>query len=169
MAYIVVVNPAIPLRRRNPQGGFDNRNNPCSGHRNAVMALYARRRSPSRRTWGERLYRVHRLSRYGVGWEKALGALFISGLVFVLITVLRIRSWIARDTRQPERSFAEESAFFIMFIGLNETGLIRLGMVNAPVKIGDLSGSVPAGGARNPLISILMIRRIREPFSSACW
>ncbi|PWB73510.1 guanine permease [candidate division GN15 bacterium] len=163
MAYIIVVNPAILAAGGIPKEASTTATILAAVIGTLVMALYARRPFAIAPYMGENAFIAFTVCLgMGFGWEKALGALFISGVIFMLITVLRIRSWIA--TAIPDglkRSFAGGIGFFIMFIGLNETGLIRLGIAGAPVKIGDLSGGSPLLAVfAIVLISILMIRRI---------
>jgi AGZA family xanthine/uracil permease-like MFS transporter len=163
MAYIVVVNPAILAAGGIPKDAGTTATILAAVIGTLVMALYARRPFAVAPYMGENAFIAFTVCLgMGFGWEKALGALFISGLVFILITILRIRSWIA--TAIPDslkRSFAGGIGFFIMFIGLNETGLIRLGIAEAPVKIGALSASGPLLAALAvALISILMIRKV---------
>ncbi len=163
MAYIVVVNPAILAAGGIPKEASTTATILAAVIGTLVMALYARRPFAVAPYMGENAFIAFTVCvGMGFGWEKALGALFISGVIFIIITVLRIRSWIA--TAIPDslkRSFAGGIGFFIMFIGLNDTGLIRLGIAGAPVKIGDLSCGGPLLAALAiVLISILMIRRI---------
>jgi len=163
MAYIVVVNPAILAAGGIPKEASTTATILAAVIGTLMMALYARRPFAVAPYMGENAFIAFTVCLgMGFSWEKALGALFISGLIFMVITVLRIRSWIA--TAIPDslkRSFAGGIGFFIMFIGLNETGLIRLGVAEAPVKIGDLSSSGPLLAVLAiALISILMIRRI---------
>jgi len=163
MAYIVIVNPAILSAGGIPKEASTTATILAAVIGTLVMALYARRPFAVAPYMGENAFIAFTVCLgMGFSWEKALGALFISGLVFMFITVLRIRSWIA--TAIPDslkRSFAGGIGFFIMFIGLNETGLIRLGVAEAPVKIGYLSSSGPLLAVLAiALIAILMIRRV---------
>ena len=163
MAYIVVVNPAILAAAGIPKDACTTATILAAVIGTLMMALYAKRPFAVAPYMGENAFIAFTVCLgMGFGWEKALGALFISGFIFMIITVLRIRSWIA--TAIPDclkRSFAGGIGFFIMFIGLNETGLIRLGIAEAPVKIGALSASGPLLAALAvALISILMIRKV---------
>lgn len=163
MAYIVIVNPAILAA-----GGIPKEANFTATILAAVigtllMAFYARRPFAIAPYMGENAFIAYTVCLgMGYSWQQAFGALFIGGAIFVVITALKIRGWVT--TAIPnclKRSFAAGIGFFIMFIGLNETGLVRLGVPGAPVKIGVLSTTGPLLAIFCiVLISILMIRRV---------
>ena len=80
----------------------------------------------------------------------------------MIITALKIRSWIAEAIPMSlKRSFAVGIGFFIMFIGFNESGMIRLGIAGAPVKIGEFGSAGPLLAVFCILlICIMMIKKI---------
>jgi adenine/guanine/hypoxanthine permease len=58
-------------------------------------------------------------------WQTALGAVFISGLVFFLLTVTRVREWIIEGVPQVLRlSIGVGIGLFIAFIGLKDGGIV---------------------------------------------
>jgi len=76
-----------------------------------------------------------------IPWQTALGIVFISGILYVLIALTPIRKWII-DTipLDIKRATSAGIGAFIAFIGLKEMGVI----VSDPatlVKLGDLSNS----------------------------
>ncbi len=74
----------------------------------------------------------------GYSWQTALGAVFISGVLFVILTALKIRSWLADAIPESLKiGFAVGIGLFLSFIGLTETGIVRLGIEGAPVHVGD--------------------------------
>ncbi len=145
MAYIVIVNPAILENAGIPREASITATIIAAIVGTLLMAFYARRPFAIAPYMGENAFIAFTVCLgMGYPWEKALGAVFIGGVVFVIITALKIRSWIARAIPVClKRSFAVGIGFFIMFIGFNETGLIRLGIEGAPVKIGLLSSTGP--------------------------
>ncbi|MFH0778379.1 MAG: NCS2 family permease, partial [Candidatus Eisenbacteria bacterium] len=163
MAYIVIVNPAILAK-----GGFPHEASIVATIVSAaigtfLMAVYARRPFATAPYMGENAFIAFTLClSMGYPWQTALGAVFIGGVIFVIITALKIRSWIA--TAIPDslkRSFAVGIGFFIMFVGLNETGIVRLGVAGAPLRIGDLSSAGPLLAILCvAVICVLMIRRV---------
>ena len=61
----------------------------------------------------------------GVHWKLALGVVLASGLLFLLLTVLRVREAIITAVPQPlKRAAAAGIGLFIAFIGLKNAGLI---------------------------------------------
>ncbi len=163
MAYIVIVNPAILANAGIPRQASVTATIVAAVIGTLLMALYARRPFAIAPYMGENAFIAYTVCLgMGYDWQKALGAVFMGGVIFVIITALRIRGWMARAIPDSlKRSFAVGIGFFIMFIGLNDTGIIRLGVAGAPVKIGDLSAAGPLLAILCiVLISILMIRKI---------
>jgi AGZA family xanthine/uracil permease-like MFS transporter len=163
MAYIVIVNPAILANGGIPREASVTATIIAAMVGTLMMALYARRPFAIAPYMGENAFVAYTICLgMGFEWQKALGAVFIGGVIFVTITALRIRSWITRAIPDSlKHSFAAGIGFFIMFIGLNDTGIIRLGVPGAPVKIGDLSATGPLLAILCIiLISILMIKKV---------
>jgi len=128
-----------------------------------IMALYARRPFAVAPYMAENAFLAYTVCiAMGVPWQTALGAVFLGGVLFVVTTALRIRSWVARAMPNTlKHSFAVGIGFFMMFIGLNETGLVRLGVEGSPVKIGDLASTGPLLAVFCiVLICVLMIRKV---------
>ncbi|MBM3284853.1 MAG: NCS2 family permease, partial [Candidatus Aminicenantes bacterium] len=121
------------------------------------------------------------LAAMGVGWQLRLGSVFVSGLVFAVITLLRVRSWLANSiSASLKHSFAVGIGLFLSFIGLYETGIVTsavegmapqalikgssslLSAPDVPVKIGDLrSPAVILAVAGFLLISFFLYHRVR--------
>jgi AGZA family xanthine/uracil permease-like MFS transporter len=163
MAYIVIVNPAILSK-----GGFPHEASVTATIIAAfigtiLMALYARRPFAVAPYMGENAFLAFTVClAMGYSWQSALGAVFWGGVIFVIITLLKIRSWIARAIPDSLKiSFAAGIGLFIMFIGLNVSGIVRLGVPDAPVKIGQLSSGGPFLGVFCViLIALLIIRKV---------
>ncbi len=163
MAYIVIVNPAILSAGGIPREASTTATILIAAFGTLLMALYARRPFAIAPYMGENAFIAYTICLgMGFAWQTALGALFLSGLVFIVITIFGIRSWIANAIPENlKRAFAAGIGFFIMFIGLTETGLVRLGVPGAPVKIGDLSSAGPLLALFAVLlIAVLIIRKI---------
>ena len=163
MAYIIIVNPAILANAGIPRDACITATIIAAIIGTFIMAVYAKRPFAIAPYMGENAFIAFTVCLgMGYSWEKAIGAVFIGGLIFVIITALKIRSWLANAIPLClKRSFAVGIGFFIMFIGLNETGLIRLGIQAAPVKIGSLSSGGPILAiCCILLICILMIKKV---------
>ena len=77
----------------------------------------------------------------GIAWQSALGAIFISGVVFLLLTVIGVREAIINAVPESlKSSIAAGIGLFIAFIGLNQAGIIvksaggivELGKITSP-------------------------------------
>ena len=75
----------------------------------------------------------------GVSWEVALGAVFCSGVLFVLISVFPIREWIINSIPKSQKlAIAAGIGLFLVFLGLQNVGIV----VDHPVTLvglGDLA------------------------------
>src|SRR3954463_15334846 len=87
-----------------------------------------------------------------IGWQLRLGAVFVSGIAFLLITLLRVRAWLANAiSPSMKHSFAVGIGLFLAFIGLYQSGVVTgfaegmptpptptLPRPDVPVKLGNL-------------------------------
>jgi adenine/guanine/hypoxanthine permease len=74
---------------------------------------------------GENAFIAFGLTAMGIGWQLRLGAVFVSGLAFLLITLLGVRVWLANSiSPSMKHSFAVGIGLFLAFIGLYETGMV---------------------------------------------
>ncbi len=163
MAYIIVVNPKILEAAGIPFGPALVATIISAFFGTMAMGLYARRPFAIAPYMGENAFIAFTVVKVlGYSWQTALGAIFIGGLFFTLITLLKIRTWLARSIPLSLKiAFAAGIGFFLIFIGLNETGLVTLGVPGAPVKVGDLhSVTVLLAVLGILMTSVLMIRRV---------
>ncbi|AFM41038.1 permease [Desulfosporosinus acidiphilus SJ4] len=87
-------------------------------------------------------------------WQTALGAVFISGFIFFLLTVTRVREWIMEGVPTVLRlSIGVGIGLFIAFIGLQDGGLVvankdtlvQLGNMKSPSVIVTVFGLIVTG------------------------
>ncbi|MFD1361925.1 NCS2 family permease [Lentibacillus salinarum] len=79
----------------------------------------------------------------GLSWQTALGAVFISGLVFLILTVTGVRQKIVDGVPTPLKSaIAVGIGLFIAFIGFQNAGLVVSNESNV-VALGDLTQAGP--------------------------
>jgi len=181
MAYIIVVNPAILGFAGIPQGPSTVATILAAAFGSLVMGFYANRPIAVAPYMGENAFIAFGLAVIGIGWQQRLGTVFISGLVFALITLLRVRSWLANSISVSlKHSFAVGIGLFLSFIGLYETGIVTssvagmapqalirsgsslLSAPDVPVKIGNLrSPEVLLALFGFLLISFFLYRRVR--------
>ena len=96
------------------------------------------------------------------GWQAALGAVFISGVVFLILSVTGLVSHF--DAAVPaslKNAVAAGIGLFIAFIGLQNAGII-VGYEATQVTLGDLTAPGPMLSLIGLLIiAILMARKVR--------
>jgi AGZA family xanthine/uracil permease-like MFS transporter len=164
MSYIVVVNPAILANAGIPVGPSFVATVLAAIFGCVLMGLYANRPFAIAPYMGENAFIAFTVCQVlGYRWQTALAATFIAGLLFVLMTVFRLRQWIVDAVPQSLRySFAVGIGLFLTFIGLNQAGIVTLGVAGAPVRSGHLTTTpVLVAIAGFLVISVLIIRRVR--------
>jgi AGZA family xanthine/uracil permease-like MFS transporter len=163
MAYIVVVNPAILQFAGLPVGPSTVATILVAAVGSILMGLYANRPLAVAPYMGENAFLAFGLTALGIGWELRLGAVFVAGLVFVVLTVVRLRSWLANALSPSlKHSFAVGIGLFLAFIGLYESGIVAGATGGVPVRIGNLRDTkvlLAVGGF--VLTTALMCRRVR--------
>lgn len=164
MAYIIVVNPAIMENAGIPRGASLTATILAAVIGTLIMALWARRPFAIAPFMGENAFIAFVVVKVmGYSWQVALGAVFIAGVIFTLLTLFRIRGWLAESIPMSLKvGFAVGIGLFLTFIGLNETGLVALGVPGAPVKLGNLGQpSCQLAMAGFVLLIALVARRVR--------
>ena len=163
MSYIVVVNPAILSAAGIPEGPSFVATVLVAATGCYFMAFYANRPFAIAPYMGENAFIAFTVCKVlGFRWQTALAAIFVAGVLFVVMTVLHLRQWVVEGVPTSLRySFAVGIGLFLTFIGLNETGMVRLGVPGAPVQAGNLT-SHPALVAMFGfvLIALLVIRKV---------
>jgi AGZA family xanthine/uracil permease-like MFS transporter len=141
MAYIIIVNPAILEAAGIPRGPSMVATILSAAFGTLIMGIYANRPFAIAPYMGENAFVAFTVVKVlGYSWQTALGAIFIGGVLFTVLTVFRLRSWLANSIPQGLKfSFAAGIGLFLTFIGLNETGLVTLGSPGAPVRIGQVT------------------------------
>ncbi len=162
MSYIVVVNPAILATAGISEGPSFVATVLVAVAGCYLMAFYANRPFAIAPYMGENAFIAFTVCKMlGFAWQTALAAIFIAGLLFILMTVFRLRQWVVDGVPTCLRySFAVGIGLFLTFIGLSQTGLVVLGVPGAPVQAGHLT-SPPALVAMFGfvLLAILTIRK----------
>ncbi|MHB8843614.1 MAG: NCS2 family permease [Nitrospirota bacterium] len=163
MAYIIIVNPKILEAAGMPFGASLAATILTAAFGTLLMGLYAKRPFAIAPYMGENAFVAFTVVKVmGFSWQAALGAIFVSGAIFAVLTVLNIRTWLVNSI--PERlkiGFSVGIGLFLTFIGLNETGIVRLGVPGAPVHVGNLTEpTVLLAIAGFIITGLLMIRRV---------
>lgn len=163
MAYIIVVNPAILEAAGIPRGPSLTATVLSAVFGTLVMGLYARRPFAIAPYMGENAFIAYTVVKVlGYPWQTALGAIFIAGVLFTILTLLRVRSWLAEAIPSALKySFAVGIGLFLTFIGLNETGIVGCGVPGAPVCLGKVNTPAALLAVLGfMIIAWLMVKRV---------
>jgi AGZA family xanthine/uracil permease-like MFS transporter len=163
MAYIIIVNPKILEAAGMPFGASMVATILSATFGTLLMGIYANRPFAIAPYMGENAFIAFTVVKVmGYSWQTALGAIFISGILFTLLTAFKIRSWLADAIPESLKiGFAVGIGLFLTFIGLNDTGIVKLGVSGAPVQVGDFhQTSVLLAIAGFLLVGYLMSKRI---------
>jgi AGZA family xanthine/uracil permease-like MFS transporter len=97
----------------------------------------------------------------GYPWEIALGAVFLAGVLFFLMSITRLRSWMIKSIPLNLRiAMGSGVGLFIGFIGLKNGGIIVSNDVTF-LKLGDFSNIETLLAALGfLLISVLAVRKV---------
>lgn len=141
MAYIIVVNPAILAVAGIPKEAQVTATILAAVIGCLVMAFWAKRPFAIAPYMSENAFVAFVVVKgMGYSWQIALGAVFWAGLAFLLLTLFKVRSWLAASIPLSlKASFAVGIGLFLTFIGLNEVGLVVLGVPGAPVRLGNIA------------------------------
>jgi adenine/guanine/hypoxanthine permease len=136
MAYIIVVNPAILAH-----AGID----PDAGTIATILAavfgtllmgVYANRPIAVAPYMGENAFIAFGITAYAATWQQGLGVVFVSGALFLLLTLTGMRVWLANAIPVSLRhSFAVGIGLFLLLIGCAQAGLVTINIPEAPLKI----------------------------------
>jgi len=126
MAYIVFVNPSILHEAGMPFKAVVAATCFCAAFGSIAMGAFARYPIALAPGMGLNAYFTYTVVKgMGVPWETALGAVFLSGVAFLVLTLLGIRQLIFEAI--PQELYAAVAAgigVFIAIIGLRNSGLI---------------------------------------------
>ena len=144
MAYIVLVNPAILSQTGMPIAAVTAATCLSAGFASILMGLTANYPLALAPGMGLNAYFTFSVVKgMGLPWETALGCVFISGLVFLLLTFVGVRQLIVGAIPKPlYAAVAGGIGLFIAFIGLKDAGIV-VGNSATTVGLGDLHATGP--------------------------
>ena len=164
MAYIIVVNPAILEAAGIPFGPSMVATIVSAAFGTLIMGFYAKRPFAIAPYMGENAFVAYTVvGVLGYTWQTALGAVFVGGILFTILTLTGARAAMSRAIPlNLKASFAAGIGLFITFIGLNNAGIVVIGVPGAPVHVGDFtSRGVLLAVFGTLLISLFLIRRVK--------
>jgi AGZA family xanthine/uracil permease-like MFS transporter len=163
MAYIVVVNPAILGEAGMPVAAVAAATCLAAGFGSILMGLVANYPLALAPGMGLNAYFTYTVVKgMGVPWEVALGCVFLSGVAFLILTLVGVRQMIVAAIPKPLFSaVAAGVGLFIAFIGLKEAGIIVASPATT-VALGDLTTPTAAVAIMGlVLIAVLQAWRVK--------
>lgn len=126
MAYIIFVNPAILHETGMPLTAVVAATCLCASFGSILMGTLARYPIALAPGMGLNAYFTYTVCKgMGVPWETALGAVFLSGIAFLILTAIGVRQMIVSAI--PFELYAAVAVgigLFIAFVGLHNAGII---------------------------------------------
>lgn len=142
MAYITVVNPSILSAAGMDFGAVFVATCLAAALGTAVMGLYANYPVAQAPGMGQNAFFTFGVVLgMGHSWQSALGAVFISGLIFIALSVLPVREWLINAIpRSLKLGISAGIGFFLAIIALTGSGVIVANEATL-VGLGDLTAT----------------------------
>jgi AGZA family xanthine/uracil permease-like MFS transporter len=163
MAYIIFVNPAILSETGMPLAAVTSATCLCAAFGSILMGAAANYPLALAPGMGLNAYFTYTVVKgMGVPWQTALGAVFLSGVIFLILTIGGIRQrLVAAIPHQLHAAVGGGIGLFIAFIGFRNAGIIvpstattvTLGNLHALATILAIVGLL--------IIAILQVLRVR--------
>jgi AGZA family xanthine/uracil permease-like MFS transporter len=148
MAYIVLVNPAILSAAGMPLAAVTAATCLSAAFSSILMGVVARYPIALAPGMGLNAYFTYTVClKMHIPWQTALGAVFLSGIIFLALTAAGIRQMILKSI--PHELYAAVASgigLFIAFIGFRNAGLV----------VGDPDTLVSLGNLRNPTTALAL-------------
>jgi AGZA family xanthine/uracil permease-like MFS transporter len=148
MAYIVLVNPAILSEAGMPLAALTAATCLSAAFASILMGIYARYPIALAPGMGLNAYFTYSVCiKMHVPWQTALGAVFLSGIIFLALTAGGIRQMILKAI--PHELYAAVAGgigLFIAFIGFQHAGLV----------VADKATLVGLGSVRSPATALAL-------------
>jgi AGZA family xanthine/uracil permease-like MFS transporter len=160
--YIIVVNPIILSNTGMPFSGVLTATVLVSAFSSIMMGLYAKNPIVIAPGMGINAFFTYTVViGMKVTWEVALGAVFWSGVIFLLMSIFNIRTYIVKAVpKQIRYGVAGGIGLFICFIGLNNAGFIVSNHATL-ISMGDLNASTVTFIAGLVITSILIVYNVK--------
>lgn len=152
MAYILFVNPNILGDAGMPKGSVMIATAIGAGIATLTMGLYAKLPFALAPGMGLNAYFAYSVCQgLGLPWQVALGAVFIDGIIFLILSILPVRKWIIQAIPfNIKLATSVGIGLFIALIGLktagivvkNEATLVSLGNLNTPETLLSIFGII---------------------------
>ena len=163
MAYILAVNPSIFGALDMPKGSVFTATALAAIIGTLVMAIYAKKPFALAPGMGLNAFFVFTVClTMGHTWQFALTAVFIEGILFVILTMTKVRSWILNAIPLSlKHAIGAGIGLFIAFIGLQNAGIIANNDATL-VSLGDIThGAALLGVIGIVITGALVILKVR--------
>jgi hypothetical protein len=160
MAYIVFVNPLILADAGMDRGAVFVATCLASAFATLLMALFANYPLALAPGMGMNAYFAYSVVKgLHYTWEVALGAVFLSGVLFLIISVTPIRAWIVDAIpRSQKMAISAGIGLFLGIIALKDAGIITANPETL-VTLGDLKAPAALLAAAGFLVMVALERR----------
>ncbi|NUY56599.1 guanine permease [Salinivibrio sp. MA351] len=160
MAYIIFVNPSILAEAGMDKGAVFVATCLAAAVGCLVMGIVANYPVAQAPGMGLNAFFTYTVVlQMGHSWQVALAAVFISGLCFILLSVLRVREWIINSIPMALRTgISAGIGLFLALIALQNAGIV----VDHPatlVALGDVTAFAPAMAALGFFLTIGLVHR----------
>ena len=163
MAYILFVNPEMLAKTGMDHGAVFVATCLAAAIGSLIMGLWANYPIALAPGMGLNAFFTYTVvMTMGYSWQTALGAVFLSGAIFFLLSIFKIREWIINSIPLALRAgIAAGIGLFLAIIALQKSGVI-VGNEDTLVALGPLNTAPPLLAlAGFLLIAVLEARRIR--------
>lgn len=163
MAYILAVNPNILSETGMDKGALFTTTVLISGFVTILMGLYAKLPFALAPGMGLNAFFAYTVCMIlGYSWQFALTAVFIEGLLFILLTVTNLRERIVDSLPDTiKNAISAGIGLYIAFIGLQNAGIVTNSDATL-VNLGDITkGPALLGIIGIVLTSVLLVRKIK--------
>jgi AGZA family xanthine/uracil permease-like MFS transporter len=139
MAYIIFVNPLILGETGMDKGAVFVATCVASALATGIMALYANYPLALAPGMGLNAFFTYGVVKgMGYTWQVGLGAVFISGVLFFILSVTKVREWVVDAIpRSQKLAISAGIGFFLALIALHEGGVV-VGSPATMVTLGTL-------------------------------
>ncbi len=161
--YIIVVNPAILSQSGMPFGGVLTATVLLSFFCSLMMGLYARNPLLVAPGMGLNAFFTFTVVKgMGIAWQTALGAVFWAGVIFLILSIFNVRTYIVKAIPKPLRyAISSGIGLFISLIGLtnakfivsNPATLVGIGNLKDPILLTFLFGLI--------ITAVLIVRKVQ--------
>ena len=162
MAYIIFVNPNVMAAAGMDKGAVFTATCLAAAVGCLIMGLYANYPFALAPGMGlNAFFSYVVVGEMGYSWQVALGAVFISGVVFLLLSIFKVREWIIDSIPMSLRlALAAGIGLFLAIIALKSAGIVVASPATL-VTLGDLKSSDAILAALSFfLIAALAYRRV---------